>query len=189
MNQHPIATIEMENGSRIVIELYPEEAPNTCASFIWLANRGRYDQKTVDRIVPGFVMQPSYTEFDHEECRYEIEGEFSANGFPNHLKNDVGAVAMGGDGESRASGSEFYFTLGYHPRLDGHYPVFGKVIQGWEEVQRLERGPLVPVPSPCPGIEINRPEPPVVMARVRVETFGKTYPEPTRLPGKSKASQ
>ena len=81
--------------------------------------------------MPGFVIQPSYSEFDHEECRYEIDGEFLSNGFPNHLKNDVGCVAMGGDGKSRASGCEFYFTLAYHERLDGNYPVFGKVIEGW----------------------------------------------------------
>ena len=62
VKKHPIATIEMSSGKNIVIELYPEEAPNTCASFIWLANRGRYDNKTVDRIVPGFVIQPSYSE-------------------------------------------------------------------------------------------------------------------------------
>lgn len=179
---NPIATIEMASGRKIVAELYPEEAPNTCASFIWLANRGCYDNKTVDRIVPGFVIQPSYSEFDREECRYEIAGEFLGNGFPNHLKNDVGCLAMGGDGETKASGSEFYFTLGYHKRLDGNYPVFGKVIEGWEEVKRLEQVELVPVPCPYPGIEINRPKIPEVIVRVRVETFGQSYPEPVRLP-------
>ena len=104
MKKHPIATIEMSSGKNIVIELYPEEAPNTCASFIWLANRGRYDNKTVDRIVPGFVIQPSYSEFDHEECKYEIDGEFLSNGFPNHLKNDVGCIAMGGDRQEQGFG-------------------------------------------------------------------------------------
>ena len=181
MKKHPIATIEMSSGKNIVIELYPEEAPNTCASFIWLANRGRYDNKTVDRIVPGFVIQPSYSEFDHEECKYEIDGEFLSNGFPNHLKNDVGCIAMGGDGKSRASGCEFYFTLAYHERLDGNYPVFGKVIEGWDEVERLEHVELVNVPCSHPGIEINRPVTPETMVRVRVETFGESYPEPVKL--------
>ena len=54
MKKHPVATIEMASGKNIVIELYPEEAPNTCASFIWLANRGRYDSKTVESDCAGF---------------------------------------------------------------------------------------------------------------------------------------
>ena len=91
-------------------------------------------------------------------------------------------IAMGGDGKSRASGCEFYFTLAYHERLDGNYPVFGKGIEGWDEVERLEHVELVNVPCSHPGIEINRPVTPETMVRVRVETFGESYPEPVKLP-------
>ena len=53
--QHPIATITMENGAQIVVELYPEEAPNTVNSFIFLARQGVFDHYAIQRVVPGWV--------------------------------------------------------------------------------------------------------------------------------------
>ncbi|MGG3324053.1 peptidylprolyl isomerase, partial [Bacillus velezensis] len=49
--------IEMENGSRIEFELYPNEAPNTVANFENLANTGFYDGVIFHRVIPGFVSQ------------------------------------------------------------------------------------------------------------------------------------
>lgn len=181
MDRHPIATIEMNTNCNIVIELYPEEAPNTVNSFIWLARQGVFDHYVVERVVPGFVIQPSLFEFKTELGRFEIASECSAYGFPNHLKNDVGCVAMGSDIPGQASGSEFFFTLAYHQRLDGYYPVFGKVIQGWDEVERMAAAPLIPVPNPYEGIVINRPASPQIMERVTVETFGRDFPPPEIL--------
>ena len=51
------ANIEMEKGGRIVIELYPEEAPNTVNSFVFLAREGYYDGVTFHRVIPGFMAQ------------------------------------------------------------------------------------------------------------------------------------
>ena len=84
---NPIVTIEMENGGLIKVELYPEIAPNTVASFVSLVSKGFYDGLIFHRVIPGFMIQggdpmgqgiggPGY-------C---IKGEFSRNGFPNPLK-------------------------------------------------------------------------------------------------------
>ena len=51
--RHPIATLHMENGADIVIELLPESAPNTVNSFLFAASHGYLDHHAIERIVPG----------------------------------------------------------------------------------------------------------------------------------------
>lgn len=55
--KNPIATMEVENYGTIKMELYPENAPETVANFIALANRGFYDGLTFHRIVKDFMIQ------------------------------------------------------------------------------------------------------------------------------------
>ena len=178
---NPIATIEMSSGNKIVLELFPENAPNTVNSFIWVAQNGYYNNQEIIRIVPGFVVQTSYRNFDNPDLAFRIDGEFHSNGFKNGRNNLPGCVAMGGDGQKYASGCGFYFTLEYHARLDGNYPVFGRVVDGWEEVRRLEKVETVPVESKSDNVIINRPVEPEIMVKVTVETFGVEYPAPIHV--------
>lgn len=178
--ENPIATITMENGKEIIIELCPSEAPNTVNSFIYLANKGCFDNYSISRIVPGYVIDVSYTAFDNEECKYLINNESKSNGFVNNIKIEPGVIAMGGYDDGIAGG-EFYFPLAYHEKLDGNYPGFGRVLKGWEEIQRWENVEIIPVPYPeCPTVEINKPAIPIVIKEVRVDTKGVSYSEPIR---------
>ena len=97
--KNPIATMTMANGKKIIIELYPKEAPNTVNSFIYLANSGCYDGHAIQRIVPGYVVDASYTAFGKDQCKYLIDNESTSWGFPNHLKMEPGVIGMGGYGE------------------------------------------------------------------------------------------
>ena len=178
--KHPVASIEMSSGARIMIELFPESAPNTCNSFIHLARRGLFNNREIRRVVPGFVIQPSYSSFEEPEMDYNISGEFAAAGFEGGIPNDYGCVAMGGDGKT-ASGSCFYFNLCNDKRLDGRFPVFGKVVEGLEELKRIEGVALQPVQSDMPGVIINVPVRPEIMKKVTIETFGHEYPPPVKL--------
>ena len=54
---NPVATIEVENYGTIKVELYPDQAPNTVANFIRLANRGFYNGLTFHRTIPDFMIQ------------------------------------------------------------------------------------------------------------------------------------
>ncbi len=182
--QRPQATILMDNGAKIVIELYPEQAPNTVNSFIWLARRGCYDNYAIQRIVPGWVADMSYTAFGREDCKYLIPNESRCQGVDNTLPMDVGSVGMGGYAIDEISGGEFFFPLAYSKKLDGRYPAFGLVRSGLEEVMRWERVELVPV-EPAPGLkfEINRPVQPLIIRSVQIETWGVNYDEPGRLRG------
>lgn len=180
--QYPIATITMENGSVIRIQLRPDQAPNTVASFIHLANAGCFDRYPISRIVPGYVVDVSYTAFGKEECKYLIANESRCCGFPNHLRVEPGVIAMGGYPQGIAGG-EFFFPLDYFEKLDGHYPAFGIILEGLEEVMRWGSVAIRPIPYPeDPAIEINAPITPLVIASIRVQTFGQEYPPPVTLP-------
>ena len=76
---NPKATLHMANGSKVVIELLPEHAPNTVNSFIFAAKNGYLDNHTIERIVPGSWIDMSYTAFGHKECQYLIPNEFQLN--------------------------------------------------------------------------------------------------------------
>ncbi len=105
--KNPIATMEVENYGTIKMELYPENAPETVANFIALANRGFYDGLTFHRIVKDFMIQGGDPNGDGtgsakisdlkdggEETAYSIKGEFISNGVNNKLKFEEGTVAM-----------------------------------------------------------------------------------------------
>jgi len=54
---NPIVTIEMQNGSTIKVELYPDKAPNTVNNFISLVKSGFYDGIIFHRVIKGFMIQ------------------------------------------------------------------------------------------------------------------------------------
>ena len=136
---NPIATLHMANGRNIVIELLPESAPNTVNSFIYTASRGYLDHHAIERIVPGNWVDVSYTAFGKKECRYLIPNEFELNPDVVPLDSHPGAVCMGGYGEAGLAGCEFFFPLRDCPDHKGIYPVFGRVLEGMDELYRLEK--------------------------------------------------
>lgn len=54
---NPIVTFEMQDGGKIVAELYPDIAPQSVYNFIALANAGYYDGLIFHRVIPGFMIQ------------------------------------------------------------------------------------------------------------------------------------
>lgn len=125
---NPTATIEMDDGSTINLELYPKIAPNTVANFICLAQEGFYDGLTFHRVIPGFMIQggdpngngtggPSYT----------IKGEFSANGVENTLSHTRGVISMARAMDYDSAGSQFFIMHADSTQLDGQYAAFGRV--------------------------------------------------------------
>ncbi len=179
MEKRPLATIIMEDGAEIIIALYPDEAPNTVRSFISLANQGAFDDHAIQRIVPGYVVDASYNAFGKDLCKYLIPNEAKRNSAI--LPMAPGVIGMGGyDGE--IAGGEFFFPLEKSPKLEGQYPAFGKILSGLDTILGWGRLPLRPVSYPeSPDTEVNIPEVPLVIHRVRVETFGALYSSPEKL--------
>ena len=92
---NPVVAMYIEKYGSIVIELYPDYAPNTVNNFISLVQSGFYDNNSFHRLVPGFVLQggdPNGTGTGGPG--YTIQGEFSENGIENNLKHTKWVVSM-----------------------------------------------------------------------------------------------
>ena len=171
--KNPVVTMEMTDGGIVTIELYPEIAPNTVASFVSLVSSGFYDGLTFHRVIPGFMIQggdpngngtggPGYT----------IVGEFNANGFVNDLKHERGVISMGRIGrQNDSAGSQFFIVVEDSPHLDGQYASFGKVLDGMDVVDRI-----VSVPTG----QQDKPVDDQAIATMTVDTFGIDYGEPDK---------
>ena len=172
MAQNPIVTFEMEDGGKMVAELYPEIAPNTVNNFISLVQSGFYNGLIFHRVIPGFMIQggcpngngmggPGYT----------INGEFSGNGVKNDLKHDRGVLSMARAMHPNSAGSQFFIMVEKAPHLDGQYAAFGKVIEGMDVADAIV----------STQTDWNyKPKADQRMKSVTVETFGVDYPAPVK---------
>src|SRR5690554_2644467 len=124
---NPVVTLEMDNGEKIVIELYPDIAPNTVANFVHLVEEGFYDGLTFHRATPQFI-QGGCPEGDGSgHPGWSIAGEFDANGFANSLKHQRGVVSMARRLDNYDSaGCQFSIMAADYPGLDGDYATFGR---------------------------------------------------------------
>lgn len=170
MSQAPIVTIEMENGNQILVELYPETAPNTVNNFVSLVKKGFYDGTIFHRVIPGFMIQggdPQGTGMGGPG--YSIKGEFSKNGFPNQLNHTRGVLSMARSMKPNSAGSQFFIMVADSPHLDGQYAAFGKVTEGMEVADAIV------------GVERDRNDRPrqeQLIKKVTIDTAGVEYPEP-----------
>ena len=182
MKRHPEAVITMASGGRIVIELLPEAAPNTVASFVYIASRGLMDGHAIERIVPGSWVDVSYSGYGKKEAQYLIPYESRLHPEIVPLDSHPGCVSMGGYGEAGLAGGEFFFPLRDCPEHKGIYPVFGLVKEGMGEILRIASAETVPVTDfPYPGVEVNRPVEPQIMKSVEIFLNGCDIPEPVRM--------
>ena len=91
---NPIVTIQMKNGDVMKIELYPETAPNTVASFVKLCQDGFYDGLGFHRVIPGFMIQGGDPQGNGMGGPgFTIKGEFRQNGVINPLKHERGVIS------------------------------------------------------------------------------------------------
>jgi len=135
----PMVTIEIEDGAKIKVELYPDIAPKTVDNFISLVKKGFYDGLTFHRVIPGFMIQGGDPEGNGTGGPgYSISGEFSNNNFNNPLKHTRGVISMARGGQDpNSAGSQFFIMVKDTPQLDGDYAAFGKVTEGMEEVDKI----------------------------------------------------
>ncbi|MGN1133086.1 MAG: peptidylprolyl isomerase [Oscillospiraceae bacterium] len=133
-----MVVIELENGKKIKIELYPEYAPITVANFEKLVKEGFYDGLIFHRVIKGFMIQggdPEGTGMGGPKER--IKGEFLANGVANPLKHTRGVISMARTMDPNSAGSQFFIMHQDAPHLDGQYAAFGKVIEGMDAVDEI----------------------------------------------------
>ena len=172
MAQNPIVTIEMEDGGKMVAELYPEVAPNTVNNFVSLVQSGFYDGLIFHRVIPGFMIQggcPQGTGMGGPG--YTIKGEFTGNGVHNDLKHERGVLSMARAMHPDSAGSQFFIMVEEAPHLDGQYAAFGKVTEGMDVADAIVSQPTD---------RMDRPKREQRIKQMTVETFGVEYPQPEK---------
>lgn len=138
--KNPIVAIDIDKYGYIVLELYPDIAPNTVNNFVNLILDGFYDNNSFHRLVPGFVLQGGDPNGNGTGGPgYSIKGEFTRNGFKNTLKHTEGIISMARAKGYNSAGSQFFIMLGNAETLDGKYAAFGKVIDGMDVLRQIEK--------------------------------------------------
>ena len=153
--------IEMNDGSVMKLELDPIVAPVTVANFTKLVKEGFYDGLTFHRIIKGFMIQGGDPLGNGTGGSKEnIVGEFKANGHDNPLKHTRGVISMARAMDPNSASSQFFIMHMDAPHLDGQYASFGRLVEGYEVLDRI---------AETPTDYYDRPLQPVVMKRVYIE--------------------
>lgn len=126
------ATFKMAKGGQFVVQLYPDKAPITVNSFVYLARKGFFNGLTFHRVLTGFMAQggdPQGTGAGGPGYQFVNED--------NDLKFDkAGVMAMANAGRD-TNGSQFFITFGPADFLNGGYTIFGQVTEGMDVVNAI----------------------------------------------------
>ena len=158
-----------------IVRFFDQDAPKTVANFVGLAtgrtawkdprtkamvHRPFYSNLLFHRVIPNFMIQggdPTGTGMGGPG--YEFADEIS----PKHHHDRAGIMSMANHGPNTNS-SQFFITVAPYPSLDGHYSIFGEVVEGLDNVIAISK-----VPRSMAGPDKDRPITPVVIKSVKIE--------------------
>jgi len=124
----------------ITVEMAPDLAPEHVRNFLKLVESGFYNHTAFHRVVPGFVIQGGmgYTRAGNQAHPADkwvrpLKGEFTKT---PHIR---GVLSMARSNDPDSAETSFFLVLGPAPHLDGKYTIFGKVVDGFDALERIER--------------------------------------------------
>jgi cyclophilin family peptidyl-prolyl cis-trans isomerase len=134
------------NLGDLVVALEPDLAPEHVRNFLKLTQTGWYDHTIFHRLVPGFVVQGglsqgragNQTHYADKWIR-PLKGEFTAT--RKHIR---GVLSMARTDDPNSALTSFFIVLAPAANLDGKYSIFGKVVDGFdtlEKMEKVQRGP------------------------------------------------
>lgn len=130
---NPVITIEIENFGTIIIELFPDVAPNTVNNFIMYIENGDFSDNSFHRVIEDFMIQGGNTY--STEC--PIKGDFSSNGVLNDLSHYRGTISMARTSVVDSATSQFFIVHENSYFLDGNYATFGGIIDGFDVLDAI----------------------------------------------------
>ena len=156
MSENPTVLLETTSGD-ILIELFPDKAPETVANFLQYVDDGFYNNTIFHRVIPGFMIQGGGmgARMDEKTTRDPIKNEAD-----NGVKNERGTIAMARTMEPHSASAQFFIYLVDNdflnfsePTINGWgYCVFGKVTDGMDVVDKIAK-----VKTKSVGIHENVP--------------------------------
>lgn len=133
-------TLHTDYGD-IKLELFCEQCPKSCENFLALCASDYYKGCVFHRNIKGFMLQtgdPTGT----GKGGNSIWGDKFEDELSDTLKHNVrGVVSMANNGPD-SNGSQFFITYAKQPHLDLKYTIFGKVIDGFETLDEIEKQPV-----------------------------------------------
>ena len=148
-----LVVLETESG-RLIIEFFPQFAPNHVENFVTLSEDGFYTGTIFHRIIPGFMIQggdpksadpsASMSEWGTGDPGYSIDAEF------NNIEHKRGIVSMARSSDPNSAGSQFFIVHNDSNFLDGQYTVFGRILtdESFETLDRIANSNTAPNDQP-----------------------------------------
>ena len=139
--------LELKDG-KVKIELFEDVAPNHVKRIKELANAGKYDNVVFHRVIDGFMAQTGDIKFGKSDSNDFDLGKAGMGGSDlpdlkeefSSLPHDRGTLSMARSSDPNSANSQFFICFKPAPFLDRQYTVFGKVIEGMENVDKIKRG-------------------------------------------------
>ena len=147
MSQENIMILKLKDGD-VKIELFPDVAPNHVKRIKELADQGKYDSVVFHRVIDGFMAQTGDVRFGNSNSKdFDLRrAGMGGSNLPdlnqefNDLPHDRGTLSMARSSDPNSANSQFFICFKPAPFLDKQYTVFGKVIEGMENVDKIKRG-------------------------------------------------
>jgi cyclophilin family peptidyl-prolyl cis-trans isomerase len=144
-NLENLLMIELKDGP-VIIELFPEDAPNHVKRIKELAKAGKFDSVAFHRVIDGFMAQTGDVQFGNSKKynkdrvgtggseKPDLKAEF------NKRKHVRGTCSMARSRSPDSANSQFFICFDTSSFLDGKYTVWGQVIKGMDHVDKIKRG-------------------------------------------------
>jgi cyclophilin family peptidyl-prolyl cis-trans isomerase len=148
-NKENTLVLETTHG-QVVIELRPDLAPNHVARVKELAEQGFYDGVVFHRVIEGFMAQTGDpTGTGRGGSGKNLKAEFS------QAPHERGTVSMARANHPDSADSQFFICFGDAHFLDGKYTVWGRVIEGMENIDKIKRGEPVKDPDKIISVRVG----------------------------------
>tara|TARA_B100000965_G_C19525878_1_gene728779 strand:+ start:22 stop:498 length:477 start_codon:yes stop_codon:yes gene_type:complete len=139
--------MKLKDGD-VELELYPDVAPKHVERFKDLAKKGLYDGVVFHRVIDGFMAQSGDVKFGNSNNKDfnlslagtggsdmpDLKSEFS------DIPHDRGVLSAARSSDPNSANSQFFICFQAAPHLDRQYTVFGKVIKGMENIDKIKKG-------------------------------------------------
>lgn len=148
----------------IIIELYPESAPETVRNFLNLVAMGFFNMTTFSRVVPDFVVQGGnvWTREGGVTTEMGARARRRLKDEPNRILHERGIVSMARGEEANTATTNFFILVSDSPHLDGTFAAFGRVVRGMDVADEINKS----------KVTNEKPEKPVRIKKASVKICG-----------------
>ena len=142
-----IMILKLKDGD-VKIEMFPDVAPNHVKRITELANSGKYDNVVFHRVIDGFMAQTGDVRFGNSSSSdFNLQrAGMGGSDLPdlkeefNDIPHERGTVSMARSSDPNSANSQFFICFEAAPHLDRQYTVFGKVIDGMDNIDKITKG-------------------------------------------------